>query len=616
MNYDVIVIGAGLSGLCAASLLAKRGLTVAVVEHADRPGGSCGSFQREGAVFDQGASMLYGFGEHGFNAHRFLFNCLEEPFAVVKHELLYVVHYRGKTIRFWSDVGQFIEELSAAFPRDADGIRRFYRDMQRLYTHVISETPSYTTPDETNPREALRGLLRHPISYLRFLSYLNISAETLLRRYFSDPELLHFFDKLTSTYCYATVAEAPAILASVMFIDNHVGGSYYPAGSTLLLPGTLEKVIEENSGELLYSRTAVRLLFKDGVPCGVHLHTGEDLYGRQIIYSGTVWNLYGTLLPDGAATPRETAWAAGMVPTYPSVVLYALADRAAIPPDACPIEMLAENPDAIDESEVTVYLTSLDDHTLCAPDRCTLIAVGPSFRRWDPGDPVRYKAQKQEEIWRLLAILCRRFPDLDRHLFHCELATPCTIQRYTMKNDGAVAGPKQMLGQHLLLRQSIRTRWDTLFCCGESTVMGTGTPTVTTSGIAAANAALKRRGLPPYVWRPHMKNYVRVLQPPVEPDWTALFHSPQDAERMALARRCRFCSHPLCCAGSGLDIPGILRRTACGNFTGAERLARISGQPPAEELLRACQERCVQAGEPGGGVEIARIVRSLQGAEP
>ena len=38
MEYDVIVIGSGLSGLTAASLLAKQGLHVLVAEHADRPG--------------------------------------------------------------------------------------------------------------------------------------------------------------------------------------------------------------------------------------------------------------------------------------------------------------------------------------------------------------------------------------------------------------------------------------------------------------------------------------------------------------------------------------------------------------------------------------------------
>ena len=484
MQYDVIIIGAGLSGLSAASLLAKRGLKVAVAEHNAQPGGSCGIFKRKDAIFDQGAAMLYGFGEHGFNAHRFLFNCLEEPFEVIKHDLLYIVHFKGHKIRFWSDIDRFIEELSDVFPGQAKNIRRFYKDMQKCYFHVISETPNYTTPDETNPKDSLKDVLKHPLSYIRFLSYLNISADKLLRKYFTEPDILHFFDKLTSTYCYATLQEAPAILASVMFIDNHEGGSFYPAGSTLFLPGKLEKVIEENNGDMYYNCTVSRILFENQQIVGVLLENGTKLYGKNIIYSGTVWNLYEKLLLGQTLSEREKKWVA-QIPTYPSVVLYALVKNEAIPSDTCPIEMLAANPDAIDESEITVYMLSIDDHTLCPQDQHVVIAIGPSFRNWDATthNKAAYNQWKQEETDRLLAVLERRFPGFQSNLLHCELATPKTIERYTLKNKGAAAGPKQTLGQHMLLRQPIRTRWDNLFVCGDSTTMGTGTPTVTTSGI-------------------------------------------------------------------------------------------------------------------------------------
>lgn len=612
MGYDAIVIGAGISGLSAASLLAKRGLKVAVVEHGDRPGGSCGIFKRGDAIFDQGAAMLYGFGEGGFNAHRFLFNCLEESIEVVKHPLLYVVHYHGKQIRFWPDVDRFIEELSAAFPGQREAVRRFYKQMQKLYTHVMSETPSYTTPDETNPREAMKSVRRHPLSYLKFLSYLNISAEKLLRRYFTDPDILHFFDKLTSTYCYATVREAPAILASVMFIDNHEGGSYYPAGSTLFLPGKLEKSIEENGGEMRYDSTVTRLLFEEGHPSGVLLESGEALYGKRLVYSGTVWNLYGGLLPEEAVTEEEREWAAQQKPTYPSVVLYALVDSAVIPRGTCAIEMLAANPDAIDESEITVYLFSIDDHTLCPANRHTVMAIGPSFRQWDREDAAHYAAQKEEETQRLLEVLDKRFPGFRENLFHCELATPPTIERYTMKNGGAVAGPKQQLGQHLLKRQAIRTRWDSLFCCGESTTMGTGTPTVTTSGIAAANAVLKSLGQEPFVWEPERKNHVRVLQPPVEENWMFDCYPPQEADCIALAGKCRYCAAPSCCGKDRLDVAGILRRTACGNFLGARRLAGKAGETLTEDFLVSCEQRCIRAQEGGKGVRLAQVIAFLK----
>lgn len=598
MKYDVIVIGAGLSGLSAAGLLAKRGLKVVVVEQGSEPGGSCGIFKRHGAVFDQGAAMLYGFGKKGFNAHRFLFNCLEESFEVVKHELLYVVHYNGKKIRFWSDIDRFIEELSQVFPMEKENIRRFYKEMQKMYIHVMSETPNYTTPDETNPKDVLRNVVKHPISYLKFLSYLNISTEKLLRQYFQDSEILKFFDKLTSTYCYATIEEAPAILASVMFIDNHEGGSYYPAGSTLFLPGKLEKVIEEYDGEMRYESLVKEILFKHNTcshpfkiygesnvsdggyfydahgekAIGVLLESGEKLYAEQIIYSGTVWNLYEKLLPRQVVTEKEYLWAKNQIPTYPSVVLYALVDSAAIPEETSPIEMLAANPDAIDESEITVYIMSIDDHTLCSKHQHTVVAIGPSFKKWEMEDEDLYETQKQEEMDRMISSISRYFPDFEAGLLYCELATPKTIERYTMKNGGAAAGPKQMLGQHMLMRQSIRTRWKGLYCCGDSTTMGTGTPTVTTSGIAAANAVLKKRGMKPYVWEADMRNYVHVLRSPVKNDWMYQFYPQQKAEIMELAGRCLYCETLVSCDKKVLDLTGIIRRTACGNFTGAKRL--------------------------------------------
>ena len=92
MHYDAIIIGGGLTGLTAASLLAKRHLKFAVVEKSYQPGGSCGIFKRGDATFDQGSAMLYGFGEAGFNAHRFVFNCLEEPIDIIRHDGVFLAH--------------------------------------------------------------------------------------------------------------------------------------------------------------------------------------------------------------------------------------------------------------------------------------------------------------------------------------------------------------------------------------------------------------------------------------------------------------------------------------------------------------------------------------------
>jgi prolycopene isomerase len=605
-HYDVIVIGGGLSGLTAASLLAKRGLRVAVVEKSQNPGGSCGVFKRGKVTFDNGAAMLYGFGPEGFNAHRFVFNCLEEPIDVIKHELLYCVNFKGQRIRFWPDVEKFAEELSGVFPSERENIHRFYSDMLTIYRHVMVETPTYTTADETDRQAALKSMLKHPVSYIRFLTLLNKSAETLLKRYFKDPEIFKFFDKLTSTYCYTTVAESPAVLAAVMFVDNHVGGSFYPAGSTLFLPGKLEKVIEENGGDMLLGSQADSIIFDNGRPSGVLLADGRTVTAEDIVFSGTVWNLYGRLLDPAYTTPQRRAWAKSQAPTYPSVVLYSVVRRDVIPEDTAPVEMLVGNPDGLDESEVTAYILSVDDRTLCGPEEHTVLAIGPTFENWETAGEHAYREMKARELDRLIAVLEKRFPGFGQGVLYAEVATPRTIERYTMKNGGAVAGPKQALGQHMFKRLHTRTEWDNLFCCGESTVMGTGTPTVTTSGLAAANAVLSKRGLMPYKHDAARKNYVRIIDHPTTAG--SLYAEMPEPERsvMLKALRCRFCEHPACRKAGRADIRGIMRRAAVGNFAGA--LKRLSETATETDDLELYEQNCICAAEEGSAVAIRDVV--------
>jgi oxygen-dependent protoporphyrinogen oxidase len=53
-DADVVVVGAGLSGLTTAFQVMQQGRRVAVIEAAARPGGVIGSQRRDGVLYEQG----------------------------------------------------------------------------------------------------------------------------------------------------------------------------------------------------------------------------------------------------------------------------------------------------------------------------------------------------------------------------------------------------------------------------------------------------------------------------------------------------------------------------------------------------------------------------------
>ncbi|MEZ4949047.1 MAG: FAD-dependent oxidoreductase [Saprospiraceae bacterium] len=52
MAKKVIVIGAGFSGLAAASSLAQKGFDVTIIEKNEVPGGRARKFETDGFMFD------------------------------------------------------------------------------------------------------------------------------------------------------------------------------------------------------------------------------------------------------------------------------------------------------------------------------------------------------------------------------------------------------------------------------------------------------------------------------------------------------------------------------------------------------------------------------------
>ena len=612
----VLVVGAGLSGLTAAALLAKRGLDVTVIEQQDRPGGAASAFRRGDITYDTGAAMLFGFGERGFNPHNWLMTELDEPIDMYRHEAMYRLFYGDEPIVFHADRERFVRELERIFPQAGDEIRAFYDHITPLYEKVIAPVTVFEAPGDMPLSEMRKNAKSGLRAQLEMIKLLFMNAESLIKPFVADPKARAFFDKLTSTYCYTTMRETPAVLAATMFVDNHVGGAYYPAGSAMALAARLEKAVEAKGGRFLYGVKAERLIGgKRGVE-GIRTASGEELRADFILFSGSLRTFAESMDPDSLLPSRWKNKIQKLEMTMPSFVVYGTVDISALPPDTLPVQMFVDNREVLDEGDVTIYLPSIEDPRLAPPNLSTFLIIGPSLRKWPSPDSSEYASEayaraKKEEADRMLSLVERRMPGFIAALHGRIEASPTTIWRYLGKAGGSVAGPKQKMGQHLMFRQGSKGPVPGLFFAGESTVMGTGTPAVTVSGISAANRILRGLGLEPFSAGGNANSSVRII-----PKGTK---GNEPSTRLGnLASHCRWCEASPCSAAcpAGLDIPGIMRRLEANNWVGAKRASAASagrcGKCKESGTPLPCESSCVLAQSEGGSVEISSIVLSLE----
>ena len=497
--WDVIVIGAGIGGLVTASQLAAKGAKVLVLERYLIPGGSGGSFKRDGYTFDVGASMIFGFGEKGHT------NLLTRALADVGQHCDTIpdpaqLEYHlpgGLNVAVDRDYEHFLSDLSALFPHEAKGIRAFYDACWQVF-RCLDAMPLLSLED---PAYLAKVFFKAPLACLGLARWLPVNVGDVARQHISDPALLKFIDM--ECFCWSVMPAdlTPMINAGMVFSDRHAGGINYPRGGVGVIAEKLVAGLESHGGAIRYEARVSQVLLENNTAVGVKLASGEELRARRVVSNATRWDTFGALV-DAAHTPKaETTWRRRYKPSPSFLSLHLGIDAQIVPKGYHCHHLLLERWEEMEAEQGVVFVSmpTLLDPELAPAGRHIVHAFTPSsMEHWQGLTPAAYRAKKQADADRLIGRLEAILPGLKGAIRHREVGTPRSHRRFLGRMGGSYGPIPALRLPGLLPMPFNRTGLAGLYAVGDSCFPGQGLNAVAFSGFACAHRIGADLGLNPW----------------------------------------------------------------------------------------------------------------------
>lgn len=290
-KYDVAVVGAGIAGQICASLLAKEGRKVLLLEQNHQTGGNMSGFSRKGFYFDGGDQSFESLGVV-FPLLRELAGYGPEDFIKARYRMV------SEDFDFFIyDPAQVEEELHKAFPREP-GITPLFREVREVQRFLRENYDPWDFPllNRPNPRDMLRVVKWLP--KLKKWSTFRYREKAL--GVIEHPGLRNWLT-------YVGYYRMPYLFfAGFWHLWAH--DYWYPRGGMQRLHDSLARGFQERGGELLLN-TLVTSIDTDSSgrrATGVTVSTGERFQADTIVYAGDYKKLITEVLgPD--YFPRRTA---------------------------------------------------------------------------------------------------------------------------------------------------------------------------------------------------------------------------------------------------------------------------------------------------------------------
>jgi len=499
-RWDVIIVGAGVGGLTAASMLVRAGLRVLILERNPHPGGTAYVYHRKGFTFPMGPL--------GFSTPRLI----RETLKVLDGDDLKLLPVQYRIKAFDLDIPlsltfpRMIEELIKLFPKEGKSVKQFFKDMEEIVSAM-------QLPDNTLNRSLL-----DEASKKSALEYLSGRVK--------DGRLRRVLGSIGTQEPYSNL---PLMASMWNLMSNEK--IWYPVGGMRAFCERLVQAVvghrgnHQGVGEMKLGTEVSEIRVERGKVLGVTLKDGTRIESAAIISNADYKTTFIKLM-DYRSVPEEWHRAVLNAKQTKSVLQVCLAvdvskvdlssfyeaDRliykGSLRNSLEALDGISEaiHPGALAGQELEISFWSKNDRAL-APEGAEVIVIRTEaehshFIRYRPTWRNRLPAYHDVKI-RLGRALVQEaenvIPGLEKAILLMDVATPLTFEEQGGRSGGAVAGWSWNYEDcpDYRPRALVRTPIHGLYMAGYqafSTIFMGGVPTAMESGKRASEAALQGAG--------------------------------------------------------------------------------------------------------------------------
>lgn len=305
MNHDLIIIGAGHSGLIAAFYLAKAGLKPLVLERREQVGGV--ALTEEFHPGFRVSSLLHTAGPisaavlRDMQLERFGLRWITpEPRVIAFAQSQKVQSVKPQALLLYGSAAQSAASIAPFSERDATRYGEFQASLARIaavLAPVLSEAPpplhDTRIGDLFDLLPTLRSVRKLPKDDLyRLLRWAAMPVADLASEWFeSEPLRAIIAQRALFGTRLGPMAPGTTLLLLLRAAAEHSGGTeatlagpaLYPQGGMGALTAALAKAAESVGAQIRTGAEVARIAVKDGAVTGVVLKNGEEIVAHAVI---------------------------------------------------------------------------------------------------------------------------------------------------------------------------------------------------------------------------------------------------------------------------------------------------------------------------------------------